>query len=99
MNLQSTQHTPISSAISSAFATVEPRPVFLTVDQFSERNPAFTSPTLRNLIFKAEARQYSKGKIPGNGLLECGAILRVGRKVQIDETRFFEWVRQQNEAR
>ncbi len=44
------------------------------------------------MIFKAEERYTAKGKLPGNGLLEAGAIIRVGRKVLIDEARFFAWV-------
>ena len=71
----------------------------LTVGLFCERNPSFSQPAMRNLIWKAEERYSSKGEIPGNGLLEAGAILRVGRKVLIDEERFFEWVRKQNEVR
>ena len=67
------------------------RPVF-TVCQFAKRNPAFTEAALRNLIFKADTRQSTRGEIPGNGLLEAGAIVRIGRKVLIDETAFFAWV-------
>jgi len=67
-----------------------------TVSQFPNAHPAFTPAALRNLIFKAEQRHSSKGAIPGNGLIEAGAIVRIGRKVLIDEDRFFEWVRQQN---
>ena len=69
-------------------------PLF-TVDQFAERQPAFTKPALRNLIFKAGVRQTSRGEIPGNGLIECGAIVRLGRKVLIDEARFLGWIRGQ----
>ena len=69
-----------------------------TTKQFSTKFPAFTEASLRNLIFKADPRQSSRGEIPGNGLLECGAIVRIGRKVLIDEARFFDWVRQQNAA-
>ena len=68
-----------------------PPPVF-TVEQFAERNPAFTQAALRNLIFKADPRQSTKGDIPGNGLLDCRAIIRLGRKVLIHEARFFSWV-------
>lgn len=44
------------------------------------------------MIFKAEERYTAKGRLPGNGLLEAGAIIRVGRKVLIDEARFFDWI-------
>jgi hypothetical protein len=67
-----------------------------TVAQFRVAHPAFSESALRNLIFKAEPRHTSKGEISGNGLIDAGAIVRIGRKVLIDEDRFFDWVRQQN---
>jgi hypothetical protein len=70
-----------------------------TVAQFTVAHPAFSEAALRYLIFKAERRHSSNGEIPGNGLIEAGAIIRIGRKVLIDEDRFFDWVRQHNGAR
>ncbi len=67
------------------------RPVF-TVRQFAGRNPAFTEAAIRNLVFKADSRHSTRGEIPGNGLIEAGAIVRIGRKVLIDEDAFFAWV-------
>ena len=84
------QATHSTIAYNSAQVQV-PRPVF-TVRQFAERNPAFTEAALRNLIFKADTRHSTRGEIPGNGLLEAGAIVRIGRKVLIDEAAFFAWV-------
>lgn len=72
-----------------------PPPLF-TVGQFAERNPAFTQAALRNLIFKADKRHASTGIIPGNGLIEAGAIVRLGRKVMLHEGRFFNWIEQQS---
>ena len=69
-----------------------------TVAQFPSAYPAFTEAALRNLIFKAEPRHSTNGEIPGNGLIEAGAIVRIGRKVLIDEDRFFDGARQQNGA-
>jgi len=69
-------------------------PVLRTVPQFSEKHPAFSQPALRHLLFHARPRHSSKGEIAGNGLDK--AILRVGRKVLIDEVRFFEWLAAQN---
>ena len=69
-----------------------------TVKLFSGKHPAFTEAALRNLIFKAEARYSTKGLIPGNGLIAAGAIVRIGRKVLIDENLFFQWVRNQSEV-
>ena len=85
------QSTTDIDAVHSYF----PQTLF-TVDQFANAQQIFTSPALRNLIFKAEARKTWKGEIPGNGLIECGAIMRVGRKVLIDGEKFLNWVRQQN---
>lgn len=75
-------------------ATPLPPPprVLLSVRDFAERHSAFPVATLRDLIFKAEERYTANGKLPGNGLLEAGAIVRVGRKVMLDEARFFAWV-------
>ena len=70
----------------------EPRDLF-TVEQFAERRPAWTEPSLRNMILNAQDRLNSRGeRIPGNGLAECGAIVRVGRRVLIDEQAFFRWI-------
>ncbi len=85
-------HSDNVAAVTGSYANLTARPVLLTVDQFSERNPAFTPPALRNLIFKAEPRQSSKGTIPGNGLADAGAIIRLGRRVLIDESKFLTWV-------
>lgn len=64
-----------------------------TVARFSERYPAWTQPAVRGLILNSEDRQNSRGeRIPGNGLAEAGAIVRVGRRVLIDEEKFFEWI-------
>lgn len=66
-----------------------------TVTQFCNDNTAFTQAAMRGLIFKAEPRITHDGTKPGNGLIESGAIIRIGRRVLIDEAKFFEWVRQQ----
>jgi hypothetical protein len=104
MNQQPSQQTSVprtnvSTALAATFQAAPTRATISTVELFAERHPAFTEPAVRNLIFKAEPRKSSRGEIPGNGLIEAGAILRVGRKVLIDEDRFFAWVRSQNEAR
>lgn len=68
-----------------------------TVSQYANVQPAFPQASLRSLIFNAKERQSSNGAIPGNGLIECGAILRVGKKVLIDDQKFVEWVRKQSQ--
>ena len=89
------QPNVMPSAVEGALPDSPHRPVYLTVAQFSERNPAFTEPAVRNLVFKANARESTLGTIPGNGLVESGAIVRLGRKVLIHEGRFFVWVESQ----
>ena len=73
-----------------------PGRVLLSVRQFAARHPAFTQPGIRHLIHCSEERHASKGKLPGNGLKETGAILRCGRKVLIDEQAFFAWLHARN---
>jgi len=65
----------------------------LTIRQFSDKHPAFPQGSLRNLIFLAESRFTSKGEIKGNGL--AIALVRIGRKLLIDESKFFEWIEKQ----
>jgi len=76
-----------------------PRDLF-TVAQLSERRPCWTQAALRNLILNASDRVNSRGEtIPGNGLAEAGAIVRVGRRVLIDELAFFQWIAAQQKGR
>ena len=74
--------------------TSSTRQSLFTVNQFSDAEPAHTRAALRNLIFKARPRHTTKGTIPGNGLVESGAIVRLGRKVLIDREKFLNWVQQ-----
>ncbi|MDI1292662.1 MAG: hypothetical protein PSV18_07940 [Methylobacter sp.] len=62
--------------------------IYLTVSQFTEKHHAFTVGGLRAWIFNG-AR---------NGLNQSGAIVRIGRKVLIDETKFFAWIEAQNKV-
>lgn len=73
-----------------------PGHVLLSVRQFAARHPGFTQAGLRHLIHCSEERCASKGKLPGNGLKESGAILRSGRKVLIEEQAFFRWLQTHN---
>jgi Flp pilus assembly protein TadB len=58
----------------------------LTVRQFCAKHTAFPVQGIYTLIFNETK----------NGLKESGAILRIGRKVLVDESRFFAWVRKIN---
>ncbi|MFL2915357.1 MAG: hypothetical protein ACJZ45_02870 [Nitrospinia bacterium] len=57
-------------------------PSLLTVSQFCIKHVFITQGGLRFQIFNAG----------NNGLASSGAIVRMGRKVLIDESRYFEWV-------
>ncbi|MCC8995964.1 MAG: hypothetical protein LM517_02650 [Nitrosomonas sp.] len=64
--------------------------ILLTVRQFSDKHPAFTQGSIRNLIFLAENRKTSRGTIQGNGLKI--ALIKIGKKLLIDEEKFFQWI-------
>ncbi len=57
---------------------------FFTVEQFSKKYSAFSPASLRWLLFN-RAR---------NGL--DAAVVQLGRRVLIDEAKFFQWVEAQN---
>lgn len=85
------QNPIVAQAIKAAYPDSLPQPrTLLTVRQFSDKHPAFPQGSLRNLIFLAESRKSTKGAVEGNGL--GVALVRIGRKLLIDEARFFEWV-------
>jgi hypothetical protein len=66
----------------TAAETTEPVWSYFTVKQFSERHPAFTVASLRALIFDGNT----------NGLNESGAVVRINRRVLLNEPKFFDWV-------
>jgi hypothetical protein len=60
--------------------------VYLTVNQFCKKHTAFTLGGIRALIFN----EYK------NGINNSGAVIRLGRKVLIDEAKFLNWVASQS---
>ncbi len=56
-------------------------PTILSLKIFSEKYPSFSAGSLRHLT----RNQFS------NGLFESHAIVRIGRRVLINEKLFFEW--------
>ena len=68
-------------------ATASPPRTLRTVKQFAERHSFLTEPSLRFQIFNRAS----------NGLESSGAIVRLGRKILIDEERYFAWVDSQQE--
>jgi len=59
-------------------------PLLSTIKQFCQKYPAFTEGGIRDRIFYANS----------NGLKKFGAILRNGRRVLIDEEKFFQWLKE-----
>ncbi len=86
-----------TQAIKSAYPDVPQSRILLTVRQFSDKHPAFPQGSLRNFIFLAENRNTSRGVIKGNGL--DVALVRIGRKLLIDEAKFFQWIDAQQGVR
>lgn len=69
-----------------------PRRLF-TLKAFAKRHSSFlTLAALTNQVFKARPRNSTKGSIPGNGMEEAGAIVRIAGRVLIDEDGYFRWV-------
>ena len=60
--------------------TSSDKPRLATVRQFCERHPFMSEGGLRHLIFNARSTGFS------------GCIRRIGRRVYIDETAFFQWI-------
>ena len=61
---------------------MQPAGLYFTVKQFSERHIAFTVGCLRALIFNETS----------NGLAESGAVVRINRKILLNEPKFFGWL-------
>lgn len=78
--------------INPATQDAPPRRLY-TLKNFAERHVSFlTLAALTNQVFKASERHSSKGVIPGNGMSELGAIVRINGRVLIDEDRYFLWI-------
>lgn len=77
---------------------MDTKPNLLTVRQLAERYQAWTTSSIRSLVLNAGDRLNSRGeKVAGNGL--SPAIIRVGRKVLIDEDRWLDWIYREARSR
>jgi hypothetical protein len=61
---------------------------YLTVCQFCDKHKAFKVGGVRSQIFNEDK----------NGLKKSGAIIRNGRKVLINEPKYFAWLEAQNQG-
>ena len=74
-------------------------PRLFTLPKFAEKHSSFTTlSALTNQVFKAYSRQSTKGKIAGNGMAEYGVIVRIGRRILIDEDAYFRWLDSKQEG-
>jgi hypothetical protein len=88
-----------SRTVNSAPAHTRSRHLF-TIEKFANKYCNFlTKSSLTNQLFKAQTRHSSKGEITGNGMLDFGVIIRIGRKVLINEDAYFRWLDAQQESR
>lgn len=88
----------IVRALAATFTEPPPRRIY-TLKAFAERHSTFlTLPALTNQVFKAKTRLSTKGDIPGNGLEEAGAIVRLAGRVLIDEDAYFRWIDEQQKG-
>ncbi len=54
-----------------------------TINQFTEKHKAFNEGSIRWILFNRKS----------NGLEASGALLHNGRRILIDEDRFFDWLK------
>ena len=91
MQAQTFQQSDVIRA-PATFSEAPPRRLF-TLPKFAERHSGMTTlPALTNQVFKAKTRYSTKGEIPGNGMEEAGAVVRLAGRVLIDEDAYFRWV-------
>ena len=74
----------------TAIATKSLNDSWLTTKLLAQAEPAFTEAAIRNHVFNADPRKFSKGAIKGNGL--APHIRRVGSKVVINHGGFLSWI-------
>ena len=67
--------------VSTSSSTPPSRSIF-PFKQFVTRNSCVTDGGMRYQIFEAKT----------NGLEQSGALIRIGRKILIDEEKYFEWL-------
>lgn len=63
-------------------------PNLMSVDQFCTKHKAFTPGGVRWMIFNRQL----------NGMQLSGALIFIGRRILIDEDRFFSWLATRSEA-
>ncbi|MDP2785000.1 MAG: hypothetical protein Q8O38_10480 [Sulfurimicrobium sp.] len=86
------QSSETSQAIHAAYPDRPPRRLF-TLPKFAEKHSDFvTISAITNQVFRSQPRHSTRGVIPGNKMLDYGVIVRIGRRVLIDEAAYFRWL-------
>ena len=67
--------------------TFEKSKTYLSVSQLSQRHPAFSPSAIRHLIFDSKRNGFNS------------VIVRVGKKLVLEETAFEAWVQSQSQKR
>ena len=71
----------------------------VTIRQLSQiegYSAVFTEQRLRALLVAARPRLRARGgTLPANGLIEAGAVVRVGQRIYFDLDCFEKWLRDQ----
>ncbi|MEI6270567.1 MAG: hypothetical protein WCP01_16950 [Methylococcaceae bacterium] len=75
----------LTDPVQTANKPIKPANIYFTVPQLSKRHAAFSNGCLRWIIYNAKT----------NGLEDSGALIRIGRKIIIDEALFLRWVKAQ----
>lgn len=66
---------------------------FVTIKQLALLRPAFTEAALRDIAFKADDRENSRGEIiEGNGSGAAGVWIKLGAKRLADLPAFDRWI-------
>lgn len=74
------------SSVNQQTEAIQTSFIYFTVEQIIKMHPAFTIGGLRVLIFNEHTK----------GLAKSGTIVRIGRKVLINEEKFFGLIEAQN---
>jgi hypothetical protein len=75
--------TGIKKLNDSGLEVKMPERSLLTVPQLAKKHPAFKEGGIRSYIFNAKKNGFEM------------ALVKIGRKILIDESKFFEWIDQQ----
>lgn len=87
--------SPVDARAINNDASLEDPDDWESISAFVSKRPHYKSENaIRHEIFMAEPRKNHQGQsVPGNGLKECGALMKVGNRVFISPSRYFAFWR------